>query len=80
MAGSEFSKTLNEIDINATLSAPFASASLLSTGVNSVLANAMFYSPPDTLGSDRSDPSGGSWKDISWDLASSGPMDFSRML
>lgn len=75
MAGSGFSKTLNEIDINATLSAPFVSASL-----SDAIVNAVFYSPPNTLGNDRSDPSGGSWKETSCELGSSGPMNFLSML
>lgn len=75
MAGSVFSKTLNEIDINATLSTPFVSASLHYAG-----ANAVFYSTPNTVQSGRPDPSGGSWKETSWGLASSGPMSFLSML
>lgn len=75
MAGSEFSKTLNEIDINATLSAPFVSASL-----PYAVANAVFYSTPNTVQSGRLDPSGGSWKETSCDLGSSGPMNFLSML
>ena len=74
-ADSKASKTLYEIDIDVTLSAPFASGSLNTSSVYAV-----FYTPPNTLGSSRPGPSGGFWEETLCELDPSGSANFASTL